>query len=112
MGHTDEEGNDNRAWRYRTVTVPVEELELEAPGHCNLQAIFKNGQNDFSEGKPEHNSTYSVSAGDVIELDGQLWLARLFGFVLISEEQFQQNLERPHKDRVLKFDQEEDPCIP
>ena len=62
-----------------------------------LEKIFVAGQNDFN---PVQNCC-SVSSGDVIEYDNQLWLITSFGFTQITEDQFDSLLKTDRLDRVM-----------
>ena len=52
---------------------------------ATLELIFKYGQNEFQQVNP---SRYSVSVGDVIEMDGKFFVVAGFGFFEISQESF------------------------
>ena len=68
------------AVKIRRVTIPEESGRsiLE-----QLEDIFHFGQNDF-----QPQQLYSVSVGDVIELDGQYYLVAMVGFYKMTAEQF------------------------
>jgi len=67
----------------REVNVPDENLGEDI--HSDLEEIFKFGQNDFQPIKDR----CSVSAGDVIDYNGQLYLILMAGFRKISAKQFE-----------------------
>jgi hypothetical protein len=80
----------------RTVTLP-EEHTVGKSSQDLLDLVFHYGQNDFSP-SDEH---YSVSVGDVIELEG-FYLVLSIGFKKISEGEFEEYLKTPFQQRVLK----------
>ena len=88
LGHTDDPDNDSREPKIRMVTCP-EGADLSTDAQ-KLNSAFQYGQNDFSEGNPEHNTTYSVSVGDVVELDSGLFVVCMMGFQPITPEQFEE----------------------
>ena len=67
----------------REVNVPDEELNGDV--HDDLERIFYWGQNDFQPIKDR----CSVSSGDVIDYNGQLYLILMAGFRKLSAEQFE-----------------------
>ena len=48
-----------------------------------LDLVFQYGQNDF-----QPQNIYSVSVGDVIELDDEYWMVAPLGFKEITKEKF------------------------
>jgi len=53
-----------------------------------LDEAFHYGQNDFCEDAELRQKCCSVSAGDVIELNGEYWFIRIVGFKRITQEEF------------------------
>jgi hypothetical protein len=81
----------------REVQLPDEAYEDEAEW---LEAVFYFGQNDFQLVKDKP----SVSVGDVIEArDGGLYMVVSAGFRKITEEEYQQLLALPQRERTLRF---------
>jgi hypothetical protein len=70
---------------------PDEVREVDVPGPATLDAVFYYGQNDF---QPQQHP--SVSMGDVIELNGKLFVIQAVGFKEITKEQLKnyKKLER------------------
>jgi len=67
-------------------------------GNCFplLHAIFKYGQNEF-----QPRETYSVSVGDVVEIDGNHWVVRPTGFKQLPPESLQDLLDTDCHSRCL-----------
>ncbi len=68
LSHCDDPGNEERKPRERMITVPDAAWE-KADLDGKLELAFYYGQNDHSGDLPEHNTTYSLSVGDVVCLD-------------------------------------------
>lgn len=80
----------------RNVTLPQKVEHYE--GEPLLDVVFYYGQNDFAVG-PEKNKKYSVSAGDVIEVNGELWLVAWLGFKKLTAEQYESYKALSRRDR-------------
>jgi len=68
LNHCDDPGNTSREPKVRDITIPLEAAESwdKADDLGKLELVFQYGQNDFSASFPEHNTTYSLSVGDVV----------------------------------------------
>ena len=77
--------------------VEIEQADIDALANRDylLELVFRNGQNDF---KPSLDH-YSVSAGDVIFLDGKKILIKGTGFKELSEEEYKNYRAMPMRDR-------------
>ena len=88
FGRTDDE--------VRVVDVPNDRLAEATDDEGKLGLVFELGQNDF---QPKQHP--SVSVGDVIELNGKLWLVKPVGFVTMDEDEFDKYRAIPRRDRSL-----------
>lgn len=79
----------------RMVTIP----EATLPDDI-LEKVFYYGQNEFAIGL-EKNTTYSVSVGDVVELDGRLFICKNEGWGRITEEEYKRFAALPHRERMF-----------
>jgi len=94
LGHTQDPRGDGKP-KVRLVTVPDDAPFETDEDKCN--AAFQYGQNDFSAGNPEHNTTFSVSVGDVVEVpawddpeaDYTLYVVCGVGFKAITSDEFE-----------------------
>ena len=82
--------------RIRDVEIPQEEYEATHSIKEVLELVFKYGQNDFQP-KP----IYSVSVGDVAELNGHYYMVMGAGFEEISKEEFNK-LQPPTSDYAYR----------
>lgn len=84
----------------RAVDIPAgewpEQTHLPTRTESRLEQVFYYGQNDF---QPKQHP--SVSAGDVIELEGKHHLVMPVGFTEISDEQLAEYKAMPRRDRPL-----------
>lgn len=103
LSHTDDEDNPSGAPYQRLVTIPPHEWEAarEESTDLKLGLVFQYGQNDFSASNPEHNTTYSLSVGDVILLDGKLYAICGIGFTEITRDQFDSLVATNRRDRTF-----------
>lgn len=62
-----------------------------------LDLVFKYGQNDFQQQK-----IYSVSVGDVIEMNNKFFMIMVTGFEELTKEQFE-NLKPPTSSMGYSF---------
>ena len=85
----------------REVNVPDENLGEDV--NSDLEEIFKFGQNDYQPIK----GRCSVSSGDVIDYNGQLYLIAMAGFRKMSAEQFE-NYKKTDRDTKFKLMFEEE----
>lgn len=74
--------SDDRS-KIREVEIPQEEYESTHSVQEVLELVFRYGQNDF-----QPQSIYSVSVGDVAELNGHYYMVMSYGFQEISKEEF------------------------
>jgi hypothetical protein len=81
----------------REVTVPPEYTSLDTKEMLNN--VFRYGQNEV------HNDVakVSVSAGDVVELHGDLWLVKGIGFSKMSESEFIAYSNMDRRDRFTVY---------
>lgn len=86
--------NDHGA-ELRRVVVPAKGLEKMATEQV-LSLIFEKGQNDF---QPVRGSC-SVSMGDVIDLDGELWVVQSLGFMRMTAGDLVTYTRLPAEDRT------------
>jgi len=108
LGHTDDPKGDGKP-KIRMVTCPEGSITEATTDDQKLALAFQYGQNDFSEGKPEHNTTYSVSVGDVVELpdgddpeaDYMLYVVCMAGFQPITTDEFDELVGTPSRDRTF-----------
>lgn len=80
--------------RTRKVDVPLEELKGCEDDLQILNVIYRLGQNDF-----QPRPMPSVSAGDVINLRGSLYLVASIGFEKIDEDFLKEYKKLPRRDR-------------
>lgn len=71
--------------------------ENPVPVNKILNAVFYSGQNDFQPS----NKLCSVSAGDVIELDGRFWQVADIGFKEMSLQEFEKYKKMPQSERAF-----------
>ena len=83
----------------RIVSVP--EADVERAGNITnlLNTIYHNGQNDFQR-QPDR---CSVSVGDVIEIEDQLFIVKNLGFSKMSQEKFEEYGKIERRDRMIRM---------
>lgn len=86
----------------REVTVPAERMEKCTSVDSILDAVFYYGQNDF---QPQQMP--SVSCGDVIFIEDEIWMVKAFGFQKITPLAYAKYVKTPKADRwkLAHFDQ-------
>jgi len=100
LSHTDDDDNPSGQPYQRLVEIPVNENELHLKAdHEILDLAFQYGQNDFSGGQPSHNTTYSLSMGDVILYDDKIHLIAAVGFVEITKSELEDLIITSRRDR-------------
>ena len=67
--------------KVREIEVP--DAEMVGTAEEKLEKIFYYGQNDF-----QPRACPSLSAGDVVSLDGAYWLVKPVGWQRLSEQKF------------------------
>jgi hypothetical protein len=87
--------SDVGKYTVRRVKVPVDQLS-DLDGYTSLEAIFKAGQNDFNPLKCP-----SVSVGDVIEYNDNLFQINRSGFHKITEQTFEKILQTERSERFI-----------
>ena len=80
----------------RTVEIPSHDIREFNKGNTfhKLGMIYYYGQNDF-----QPRECPSVSMGDVIELDNELWLVKASGFRKLMLDEFQKYISLSQRDR-------------
>lgn len=86
---------DNASWQTRHVAVPPNEW-LIASNEQRLELVFHYGQNDNQPA----TDCCSVSCGDVIDMDGKLFLVLALGYKEITEETFEQYRKMSVEERM------------
>lgn len=82
----------------RVVTVPDEIIEpLCHDSMSVLDRVYYYGQNEV-QNDADH---VSVSMGDVIELDGELWMVMCVGFCKVDEDQCAEVLGLGLRERMM-----------
>ncbi len=87
-------------------TDPLEVREVDIPdqfaehkdGNTDelLDLVYYYGDNDI-----QRKRQYSVSMGDTIELNGKLFLVNRAGFKEISQQEYEEYLKVPRRDRTI-----------
>lgn len=80
---------------FRPVEISQEDIDALENQNYLLELVFRNGQNDFQPS----SDRCSVSAGDVVHLDGKKILIKGTGFKELSEEEYQDYRAMPRRDR-------------